>query len=162
MKRTLVLIRHAKAGDMGAEQKDFDRPLTERGKLDSVEMGKILSMAGLKPDRIISSPAKRTRQTAKRIAEAVGFSEEKITWIEKMYHCTAATLETEISALPDSVCTVFMVGHNPGITEFAWQLDPGFKIENMPTCAIVAAHVELSTWAHFASGDKKVFLYKHP
>ncbi len=162
MKKTIVLIRHAKAADPEAGQQDFDRPLTERGKSDATEMGKILSLAGLRPDAIVSSPAKRTRQTAKRIAASVGFDNDQIIWVEKFYHCTAETLETEISSLSDSIQTVFVVGHNPGITEFAWQLDPGFRIEHMPTSAVVAAHVDLKTWAHFPISTKKVFLFKHP
>jgi phosphohistidine phosphatase len=125
-------------------------------------MGKILAMAGLKPDIILASPAKRTRQTAKRIADATGCPEDRIIYVDSFYQGSPSTLEIEVSAAADAVQTIFVVSHNPGITEFAWQLDPAFRIGNMPTCAVVAAHVSSRNWAHFAAATKKVFLFKHP
>ena len=162
MKKTLVLIRHAKAADPEVDQRDFDRPLTERGKNNAVDMGRVLKQAGLQPDCILASPARRTTQTAKRIADATGFPIDAITWIERMYHASASTLEAEVAGLPDDVGTVFVVGHNPGITEFAGDIDPVFRIEHMPTCAVVAATIELKEWSQFLAAGKKIFLFKHP
>lgn len=164
MERTLVMIRHAKSSWANPLQSDFDRPLNARGKEDAPHMGEKLKEANLVPDLIISSSAKRTRQTAKRIAKEVGYDVDKIKWEEKLYHCIPSVFEEVIYEINDAVKTVFIVAHNPGITEFVNQLAPDFCIANMPTCGIVAARVETAGqgWTGFPFAKRKVFLFEHP
>ena len=61
--RQLLLLRHAKAvlGEPGME--DFDRPLAERGEKAAKAMGRYMAEHGLVPDRVLCSPARRTRST---------------------------------------------------------------------------------------------------
>jgi phosphohistidine phosphatase len=162
MQRTLVMIRHAKSSWAIPLQSDFERPLNERGKQDAPAMGARLEKLKLIPDLIISSSAKRTRQTARRIASEVGYDADKIKWEEKLYHCIPAVFEEIIYGLDESVKTVFIVAHNPGITEFVNELSVGFKTDNMPTCGIVAAHIEAKEWNEFPKAERKVFLFEYP
>ena len=162
MQRTLILIRHAKSSWADPLQNDFDRPLNERGKAEAPEMGKVLDKIGIKPDLIISSTAKRTRQTAKRIAAEVGYDTEHFKWEEKLYHCIPSVFEEVIQRIDDKVKTVFIVAHNPGITDFVNELSPEFKIDNMPTCSVAAAHITDGEWSTFASSKKEVFLFEYP
>ena len=143
-------------------EKDFDRPLNDRGKTEAPEMGKKLRKLDLTPDIIISSSAKRTRQTAKRIADEVGYDTGNIKWEEKLYHCAPVIFEEAIFGIEDSVDTVFIVAHNPGITDFVNQLSPTFRIDNMPTCGLVGVHFEAKKWNEFSITDKKVFLFEYP
>ena len=156
------MIRHAKSSWVNPLQSDFERPLNERGKTDAPIMGKRLKEHNLKPDLIVSSSARRTRQTAKRIAKEIGYDADKIKWEEKLYHCIPSVFEEVIYELDDEVKTVFIVAHNPGITEFVNSLVPGFSIDNMPTCSIVAAHVDAPEWTVFAIAQKSVFLFEYP
>ena len=160
--RTVILIRHAKSSWANPLQSDFERPLNERGKEEAPAMGKRLKKLGIAPDLIISSSAKRTRQTAKRIAEEVGYDTDNIEWEEILYHCIPSVFEEVIHEIDDSVKTVFIVAHNPGITEFVNQLSPEFKIDNMPTCGMVGARMEGTDWNHFFAAEKKVFLFEYP
>jgi phosphohistidine phosphatase len=162
MQRTLVIIRHAKSSWANPLQSDFDRPLNDRGKHDAPLMGKELKKRDIIPDLIISSTAKRTRQTAKKIAEEVGYDIDMINWEEKLYHCIPSVFEEIIYELGDRVKTVFIVAHNPGITAFANQLSPGFSIENMPTCCAIGAHVETDEWSNFSMAEREVFLKLYP
>jgi phosphohistidine phosphatase len=162
MKRTVVIIRHAKSSWANPLQSDFDRPLNDRGKHDAPRMGKELKKQHLIPDLIIASTAKRTRQTAKMIAEAVGYDIDNIKWEEKLYHCIPSVFEETLYEVSDRVKTVFIVAHNPGITAFANQLSHDFKIENMPTCCVIGAHVETDEWSNFAMAKKEVFLRLYP
>src|SRR5512132_3138635 len=57
--RTLFLIRHAKSSWDDTALPDKDRPLNDRGKRDAPKMGKRLAKRDVKPDLILSSPAKR-------------------------------------------------------------------------------------------------------
>jgi len=162
MHKTLVLIRHAKSSWANPLGSDFERPLNERGKAEAPEMGEKLKKLNIIPDLIISSSAKRTRQTAKRIAKEVGYDTDNIKWEEKLYHCIPAVFEEVIYGIKDSVKTVFIVAHNPGITEFVNQLSPEFRIDNMPTCGIVGAHMEIAEWDKFSIAKRKVFLFEYP
>jgi len=162
MQRTLILIRHAKSSWANPLESDFDRPLNERGKHDAPIMGERLKKLGVIPDLIISSSAKRTRQTAKRIADAVGYDIETIKWEEKLYHCSPSVFEEVISGVGDRIKTVFIIAHNPGITEFVNHLSPEFRIDNMPTCGIVGASIDAEEWNNFAVAKRKVFLYEYP
>ena len=162
MQRTLVMIRHAKSSWANPLQSDYDRPLNERGKKEAPEMGDKLKKLGLTPDLIVASAAKRTRQTAKRIAEAVGYDKDDIKWEEKLYHCIPSVFEELIAEISDKVKTLFIVAHNPGITEFVNHLSPEFNIGNMPTCGIVGTHIKAEEWNNFLISERKVFLYEYP
>ena len=162
MQRTLVLIRHAKSSWANPLQSDFERPLNERGKVEAPAMGEKLKSLQVIPDLIIASSAKRTRQTAKRIAKEVGYDEADIKWEEKLYHCIPSVFEEVIYEIADIVKTVFIVAHNPGITEFVNQLSPEFSIDNMPTCGVVGVHMEWGEWNIFSTAKRKVFLFEYP
>jgi phosphohistidine phosphatase len=156
------MIRHAKSSWANPLQSDFERPLNERGKHDAPIMGEKLKKAGILPDLIIASTAKRTKQTAKMIAKAVGYDTDNIKWEEKLYHCIPSVFEEVIYETSDKVKTIFIVAHNPGITGFVNQLAHEFSTDNMPTCGIVAAHVETDEWSGFAIAKRKVFLFYYP
>jgi phosphohistidine phosphatase len=156
------MVRHAKSSWSNLGLGDFDRPLNERGEQDAPMMGERMKHMHILPDLIIASTAKRARQTAKRIADAIGYDKDKIQWVEKLYHCLPETFEEVIYAVDDKVETVFIVAHNPGITEFVNELSADFRIDNMPTCGMVAARVDADTWSHFNTAKKKVFLFEYP
>ena len=162
MQRTLIMIRHAKSSWANPLQSDFERPLSERGMHDAPIMGERLKKLGVIPDLIIASTAKRTKQTAKIIAKEVGYDTDNIKWEEKLYHCVPSVFEEQIYEVSDKIKTIFIVAHNPGITEFVNQLDPQFSVEHMPTCGIVGTHVETKEWSAFTIAKRKVFLFEYP
>jgi phosphohistidine phosphatase len=162
MQRTLVMIRHAKSSWANPLQSDYERPLNERGEEDAPKMGERLKSLGLVPDVIIASTAKRAKQTAKKIASAIGYNVDNIRWEEKLYHCIPSVFEEAIYETPDEAKTIFIVAHNPGITGFANQLSPDFTLDNMPTCGVIGAHVEADEWNQFATAPRKVFLFEYP
>ena len=163
MERTLVMIRHAKSSWSNSLQSDFERPLNSRGEQDAPEMGERLKKLKLIPDLIIASTAKRAKQTAKKIAKAIGYDEDKIQWEEKLYHCTPVVFEELIYEISDNIKTVFIVAHNPGITSFVNDLAPGFfEIDNMPTCGVVAAKIDAKEWTLFDQSKRKVILFEYP
>src|ERR1043165_4364395 len=162
MKRRLVLVRHAKSSWANPLQSDFDRPLNERGEHDAPMMGERLKKAGIIPDLIISSTAKRASQTAKKVAKGVGYDTDKIEWREDLYHCVPSVFEELIYDVDDSVNTLFIVAHNPGISEFAASLDDKKAIHHMPTCAVAGFAADIERWTDFSLATKKTFLYDTP
>ena len=162
MNRRLVMIRHAKSSWANPLQSDFERPLNSRGEEDAPMMGERLKQLKVMPDLIIASPAKRAKQTAKKIAKTLGYDESKIQWIEKLYHCIPQVFEEVLYELSDDIKTVFIVGHNRGITHFCNEISAEFILDNMPTCGIVGAEVEAKHWEMFPSAKKNVFLFEYP
>ncbi len=162
MERTLVMIRHAKSSWVNPLQSDFERPLNDRGEKDAPKMGERLKKQNIIPDLIISSTAKRAKQTARKIAKAIGYTEEKILWYEKLYHCIPAVFEEVIYEIPNDVKTVFIVAHNPGITSFVNEFSPDFYTDNMPTCSIVGVRFDSDEWNEWNNAEKKVFLFECP
>ena len=68
----LLIARHARAaGEPGVD--DFARPLDARGEQDAPRMAARLHAAGLRPQRMLASPALRTMTTARALAAGLGF-----------------------------------------------------------------------------------------
>ncbi|WP_118973617.1 SixA phosphatase family protein [Taibaiella koreensis] len=164
MKRTLILVRHAKSDWSTAGQADFDRPLNERGKRDAPEMGGRLKAKGLQPDLILASPAKRAASTARLVAGALGYDAGNIRWIDRLYHCPASVFEDVIleSDIDDSVATLFIFAHNPGITNFANETAPELDVDNIPTCGMVAVTFDADHWSDFVTAPHTLLFFDYP
>jgi len=117
--RSLLILRHGKAG---SAMRDFDRPLTERGRLAAAAVGDWLRGAGLLPDRVIASAARRTRETALLCCGQVGIPEEKISFSRTLYGADCDDWLVELAALPDDARVVLLVGHNPTLSWLAGRL----------------------------------------
>ena len=163
MKR-LVVIRHAKSSWKDPGARDFDRPLNKRGKADAPEMGRRLARRSLVPDRLLSSPAKRAIRTAEIIAGASGFPAERSTRMDRLYGAGFADLLGILQGLDDAEQTVFLVGHNPGLTDLVNFVGSPF-LDNLPTCGLFCADFESSSWKDIGrQSGKCVFMDfpKHP
>ncbi len=78
--KTLYLVRHAKSSWSNPALSDFDRGLNKRGKRNAPVMGKRMVVDGVKPDLIVSSPAKRALKTARIIAKEIGYPRKNIVF----------------------------------------------------------------------------------
>jgi phosphohistidine phosphatase len=141
--KTLLVLRHAKSswGEPGLS--DHERPLTERGKEDAPRMGQVLREQGLVPDLIVSSTAKRARNTAKKVAQHCGY-EDEVQQTETLYLAPAAQYIDLLRRLPDAYQTVAVVGHNPGLEELV-ELLTG-QAERLPTAALAQIALDIAAW----------------
>lgn len=164
MKRTLVLIRHAKSDWNIAGQPDFERTLNDRGKHDAPMMGKRLLEKKIIPDLIISSSATRAAKTAKLIAKELNYSKDNIQHFDKLYHAPPSKFEevitTEIN--DDTLHTIFIVAHNPGITQYAHDLLQHLPIPDLPTCGMVGLTFEADSWNDFATAKHQLLFVDYP
>ncbi len=111
---TLLLLRHAKAGDKDAAS-DHDRPLTDAGLGAARRLGEWLRERCLRPDHVLCSSSRRTRETL----EALGLSEGAAELERDLYLASAGALLDRLGEVPDDRRTVLLVGHNPGIADLA-------------------------------------------
>ncbi len=112
--KTLLILRHAKSSWKDASLADHDRPLNKRGERDAPRMGQLLLDQGLVPDLIISSTAKRARQTAELVAQACGY-ENEIVFTRDLYHAGPEDYLETLNIMAEDEEVVMVVGHNPGM-----------------------------------------------
>ena len=144
MKR-VIIVRHAKAVPYGYDD-DFNRDLKDRGIKDAKLVSEELGRLDIKPDSMISSPAKRAIKTARIFAEHLNFEEKNIRKEQSIYDgLTTLEFVDLIQSLDDSLQTVFFFGHNPGFHIFTGNLLKNFH-DDMPTCATVGIDFPVETW----------------
>ena len=159
--KKLFIIRHAKS-DQSFFGNDFERPLNDRGKADAPEMANRLLEKKLMPQALVSSPAVRAKRTAELFAQNLQMPENEILFISALYQAPSEVFYDVISTLPDTLGTVALFSHNPGISYFVNSLNTKFKIDNMPTWAIFAISADTAEWAGFARAKKEVIFYDYP
>lgn len=159
--KTLFLIRHAKSSWDDPSLDDFDRPLNARGKKNAPFMGKVLKKKKVKPDLIVSSPAVRAYKTAVAMAKELDYPKDKIIPEPLIYEASVRTLLKVVCAFPDTCSTIFLFGHNPGLTDFANYLT-GARIANVPTTGMVEINFPVDTWKMVSSDLGELMNFDFP
>jgi phosphohistidine phosphatase len=149
--KTLFLVRHAKSSWDDATLPDKERPLNDRGMRDAPKMGARLAKRDVKPDLILSSPARRALTTAEIIAGKLGYKVGDIVVDERLYAASPDDLLEVINGLRDKPKHVMLFGHNPGLTELANRLSG--KIADMPTCAVAEFVFDIKSWSNVGSHE---------
>lgn len=161
--RQLWLVRHAKAARADGPHADFKRPLAPRGVDDAGKIGERLRAHGVRPARIVASPAARALQTAEIIAAAVGYAREAIATNTRLYLAEPGTILAAISAEDSAFDSLLVVGHNPGISELVRRFLPDFGVTDLPTAAVVGLELEgAATWADVTSCEVRLAYYDFP
>jgi phosphohistidine phosphatase len=158
--KTLLLIRHA-ASEQGTGGTDFDRPLKKTGKRDALVMAGRLMEKGMKPDLLISSAAKRARNTARRMAAVWDYPDREIQLESSLYEAGIQQYEEVIRGIPDDARCVAVFGHNPTVGMLADSLT-AVPIDRFPTCAIAAFSIAEDSWADFQSAEKTLLFVDFP
>jgi len=141
--RTLLLMRHAKSSWADDAVPDEERPLNARGKTAATQMGRFLRDHSLSPDLILTSPAKRARQTAKLVKVSGDFGAPIVQ--NPLLYFTGPTPYLDcIGSAPDTVATLLLIGHNPDLETLVSRI--AGKYERMPTAAIARIHLDSVTW----------------
>lgn len=117
----LFLMRH---GEAASALNDFARPLTPRGQAYVRMLGTRPAVAALRPDRLLCSPARRTKQTADILAKSAGFTARPDP-VAEIYDATPGALYEIVKEKGGTCETMGLVGHNPGIHSLALWLAAG-------------------------------------
>ena len=159
--KQLLLIRHAKSDWNDPAQKDFDRPLNNRGHMNAPEMAQRLVKRGIIPQLIVSSPAMRAQTTAKYFAEALGIKKSEIQKEQVIYEASPSSLLKVINQLDNRHNLVALFGHNPGLTTIAVNLC-GADIYNIPTCGMVLIEFPFDSWEMISNGTGEMIFFDYP
>ena len=142
--RCLILMRHAKS-DWSFGASDHERPLNPRGEASAQSLGTWLRNNDLRPDEVLSSSAARTRQTLDGLKLD---TDTPAKFLKALYLAEASEMMQVLQTATGS--TVLMLGHNPGICEFAHRLvdDPPrhIRFEDYPTGATTVIEFDITQW----------------
>lgn len=160
--KTLYLVRHAKSSWKNEELDDFDRPLNKRGKKDAPFMGrKLRKLWEAEPELILSSPAKRARKTARKMAKKLRYPKKKIVYIDNIYEATETTLLKILHEQSDTISSLMIFGHNPSLTAFC-NLLGNEAIENIPTAGVVCLTFDVDSWSAITANSGKLVFFDYP
>ncbi|MFT3897560.1 MAG: histidine phosphatase family protein [Thermomonas sp.] len=121
--RQLILLRHAHAESAGAGEDDAGRPLSDTGRAEARAAGVWMREHGIHPDRVLSSPSTRTRETWAAV-EAELDSGLPVHYEPAIYEATPGALIALADANRDAARLV-LVGHNPGLEQLLALLNSG-------------------------------------
>ena len=163
--RTLHLLRHAKSSWDDESLADFDRPLNDRGRRACEALSTYFAEEAIAPDRILCSPARRTRETLAGVEAALDGPPAEFP--DELYGADAETISALIAALPDDVATAMVIAHNPGIEEAALHLaGSGADLEAMrtkyPTGALATIEFEEEIWSEVTPNSGKLASFVKP
>lgn len=157
MAQTLILMRHAKSAWNIPGQEDFDRALNGRGHKSAAAIGAWLAAKGHLPDLVLVSGARRTVETWERMAPYMPETAE----MESALALYLASADTLLNVLKNQTArSVMLIGHNPGIGEFASSFaktTPDHpKFAAYPTTATTVFQIGNSNWRDLSWGQAEV------
>jgi len=148
MTLTLILTRHAKSDWDDPTLSDHDRVLNPRGKENAPAVGRWLRDRGHLPDVALVSSARRTVETWELLAAELGRG-VPMTVAPGLYHAEAGEILAHLREA--TAPSVMVIGHNPGIGEFAHRIvdapAPHPRFIDYPTCATLVARFAGDDWS---------------
>jgi phosphohistidine phosphatase len=165
MKRLLVL-RHAKSDWSRPGVADHDRPLSQRGRQAASAMGEAIAALGLMPDAVLSSSARRARETL--ALAAAGWPDglaSATTFDRGIYLKGPGAILAGLARTPPEASTLLVVGHNPDVQALVLTLasptdsDPGALArveEKFPTAALALLYLPVDSWAEVAASGGRL------
>jgi phosphohistidine phosphatase len=159
-RKRLALLRHAKSSWADSGLADHDRPLNQRGRRAATRLGQYIRDEGIMPELVLCSSARRTRQTLDGLHLDAGVD---VVLEDELYGASAGDLLGRVRRIADAVTTALVIGHNPGIQDFAISLaDDRTRLASFPTAALAELHVPTGTWGQLADGGAILHAFVTP
>ena len=159
--KILTIVRHAKSSWKDTGLSDRKRPLNKRGERDAPDMGRRIHEHGIRPSLIITSPAKRAWATAKIIAHEINYPLEFLQREDALYLASLDEILDTIVAQDNGFNNLMIVGHNPGLTDFANFLVPGLT-NNLPTAGVVSVEIDRDDWSLYTQPPARLLVHDWP
>ncbi len=158
--RTLIVMRHAKS-DYPPGVPDADRPLSPRGVRDASAARDWLRAACPRIDVVKVSPAVRAQQTLDLISPGLVLG--AVDTDSRIYLDWGEQLPAVVAELDPAARTALIVGHNPGIEDYAMSM---CRDRDAPACVRLSAKYPTAgigvvafprAWADQSSAELVVF-----
>ena len=157
----LHLLRHAKSSWDEPGLPDHERPLAPRGRKAAKKLARYLRDQEVRPDLVLCSSARRTRETLERTRSSLG---EPVVEIEDgLYGAGSDDLLARLRGVPEGVGSALLIGHNPGLQDLALALAPSEPplTARFPTGAL-ASFALAGPWAQLGEAQAELTAYVVP
>jgi phosphohistidine phosphatase len=163
--KQLYLLRHAKSSWKDRSLPDHDRPLAGRGRRAAKAIARHLREQGIEPELVLCSSARRARETLERIEPALGTGAARVE--DDLYAASAGALLERLRSVPNTVESVMLIGHNPGLQELALDLArPAPTVHELatkfPTAALATLEFSASSWQELDRGTVELVALVRP
>jgi phosphohistidine phosphatase len=163
----LLLLRHAKSSWDDASLPDRERSLNKRGRRAADAMREAIRGLGLAPDVILVSPARRTRETLEALEP--WDDTPLVEPVDALYLATAAQLFGVVRDQSETIRSIMLIGHNPGMHEFGVSLAGRTSLSDatnrllagFPTGAL-AEFAIASPWRQLSAGGGQLVRFLTP
>jgi phosphohistidine phosphatase len=163
-----MLLRHAKSSWPSSGMQDAARPLSERGEAAARLMGAYMAHHALIPDRILCSPARRTRETLAGIATQWPANMD-VVFDQRLYAATPQSILSVVRVQDEAARTLLVIGHNPGLQEAAELLIAAGDVElrerlreKFPTAALAVVDFAIDKWRNIHERSGRLDRYVIP
>jgi len=166
----LLLLRHAKSSWGDAALPDRERPLNKRGHRGAAAIRGAMRDLGLSPDLVLVSPARRTQET---LAALEPWDDTPLVDpIDTLYLASATHLLAILRDVSETVRSVLVIGHNPGMHELAVLLAArsgppapgealGRLLQEFPTAALAEFAIAVP-WRQLGAGGGQLVHFLTP
>lgn len=153
--KNLFLLRHAKSSWDQPGLEDHDRPLNARGREACSRLANHLRKSQTRIDYILVSTARRTQETCDRIQPALGGAQGREDRSD-LYLAGPAAIERAIMSAPHEAQNLMILGHNPGLEDYAQALAKRGKPNTealqrlqrkYPTAGLTEFRIDIDSWA---------------
>lgn len=168
MKR-LILLRHAKSSWEDPVQRDFDRPLNDKGRRAAETMGRHMRELGIEWDHAVASPAARVIETL--AAASIGYGEAiEPEWDKRAYLASDMTLLEIVHEASDDSASLLISGHNSGLEDLVLLLVPengddalrASLEEKYPTASLAEMEFDVESWADIEPESGRLVRFVRP
>lgn len=175
--RQLLLLRHAKSSWDDSGQADHARPLNARGRQAARAMAAAMRRLHLAPELVLVSTAARTLETLHALEP---FEDSTLVDpLDSLYLAPAPKMIEAVQAVPETVRSVLLIGHNPGMQDLAMLLagsaalaqasdseqggNTGLRrlAERYPTCGL-AEFTVAGPWWNLGAGGARLLRFLTP
>jgi len=123
-------------------------------------MSSYAALRQIKPDLILSSLALRAQITADELAQKLDYK-GRIHYMEELYMVRPEKITNILSLQDNQYDSIFLVGHNPELTEFANSLIDG-NLSKLPTLGIIGIRLDIDNWSEIDGEEGEIELFIYP
>lgn len=150
--KTLHLLRHAKSAWDDPGLSDRERPLNKRGRRDAPRMGEALARR-LPAMSVAVSPARRAQLTLDGLCSGwPALADVEHDTEEDLYTFDDRDLFDWIAGQDDRHRSLFLIGHNPALTDLVNGLTGRHCLDNLPTAGYAELSLDIKRWAQLEVG----------
>jgi phosphohistidine phosphatase len=164
--KRLFILRHAKSSWDDPGLADHERPLAPRGRRALEAIAAHVNAAGIAPELVLCSSARRTRETL----EGVAIGGEHVIESD-LYGASCQEVLERLHRVPERVGSVMVVGHNPTLQALVLRLadDDGATDDSplvevrrkFPTGALATLTFD-GTWMELSPRSARLASYFRP